>query len=63
LRDKGEFVDEFVDNETQRSILRLLTAQPAISAKRIAEQVGMSPRGVQKSIDAMKRRGLCAGSF
>jgi Fic family protein len=73
VSDKGEFVEEFVenadefvekfaekfvDNETQRSILRLLIAQPAISAKRIAEEVGMSSRGVQKSIDAMKKRGL-----
>jgi Fic family protein len=53
-----ENIDEFVDNETQRSILRLLMAQPKISAKKIAEEVGMSSRGVQKSIDALKKRGL-----
>ncbi|MDR1088305.1 MAG: Fic family protein [Coriobacteriales bacterium] len=52
------FVEKFVDNETQRSILRLLIAQPTISAKRIAEEVGMSSRGVQKSIDALKKRGM-----
>jgi ATP-dependent DNA helicase RecG len=35
-----------------------LIAQPTISAKRIAEEVGMSSRGVQKSIDALKKRGV-----
>jgi predicted HTH transcriptional regulator len=53
-----EFVEKFVDNDTQGAIVRLLIAQPTISAKRIAEELGMSSRGVQKSIDAMKRRGL-----
>jgi Fic family protein len=53
-----EFVEKFVDNETQRSILRLLIAQPTISAKRIAAEVGMSSRGVQKSIDVLKKRGF-----
>jgi predicted HTH transcriptional regulator len=53
-----EFVEKFVENETQRAIIRLLIAQPAISAKRMAEEVGMSSRGVQKSIDVLKKRGL-----
>ena len=54
----GEFVEKFVENETQQSILRLLLAQPTISAKRIAEEIGLSSRGVQKSIDVLKKRGL-----
>lgn len=53
-----EFVEKFVDNETQRAVIRLLAAQPTISARRIAETLGLSPRGVQKSIDALKKRGL-----
>jgi Fic family protein len=58
VENADEFVEKFVDNETQRSILRLLIAQPKISAKRIAGEVGMSSRGVQKSIDVLKKRGL-----
>jgi Fic family protein len=58
VENADEFVEKFVDNETQQSIIRLLIAQPTISAKRIAEEVGMSSRGVQKSIDALKKRGL-----
>jgi Fic family protein len=58
VENTDEFVEKFVDNETQRLILRLLIAQPTISAKRIAEEVGMSSRGVQKNIDALKKRGL-----
>ncbi|MDO4786271.1 MAG: HTH domain-containing protein [Fretibacterium sp.] len=36
---------------------RLLAAQPMFSARRIAEVLELSPRSVQKSIDALKRRG------
>ncbi|MDR1060234.1 MAG: Fic family protein [Clostridiales bacterium] len=53
-----EFVEKYAENETQKSILRLLMARPAISAKKMAEDVGMSSRGVQKSIDALKKQGL-----
>jgi Fic family protein len=58
VENADEFVEKFVENETQRTIVRLLSAQSAISAKRIAEEIGMSSRGVQKSIDALKKRGL-----
>ena len=53
-----EFVEKFVENDTQRAIIRLLTSQPKISARRIAEEMGMSSRGVQKSIDTLKKLGL-----
>ena len=53
-----EFVDKFVDNETQQSILRFMMAQPTISAKRIADELGMSSRGVQKNISVLQKRGL-----
>ena len=53
-----EFVEKFVDNKTQRSILRLMAAQPKISAMRIAEELRISSRGVQKNISELKKRGL-----
>ena len=53
-----EFVEKFVDNDTQNTIIKLMIGQPTISAKKIAEIIGMSSRGVQKSIDTLKKRGL-----
>jgi len=53
-----KFVEKFAENETQRIILRLMIERPAISAKKIAGEAGISSRGVQKSIAALKKRGL-----
>jgi ATP-dependent DNA helicase RecG len=52
------FAEKFIENEVQRTIIKLMREQPAISAKAIAENVGMSSRGVQKNIDALKKAGL-----
>jgi Fic family protein len=54
----NEFVEKFVENSTQKAIIRLMIEQPTISAKAISENIGMSSRGVQKSIDVLKKRGL-----
>jgi len=53
-----EFVEKFVENENQRTILKLILEQPTISAKSIAERIGMTPRGVQKNIETLKKAGL-----
>jgi len=53
-----EFVEKFVVNEVQRKIIKLMVEQPTISAKAIAEKIGMSSRGVQKNIDVLKRNGI-----
>jgi Fic family protein len=53
-----KFADEFVENDTQRLILKIMKEHPSISAKRIAEVVGITPRGVQKSIGVLKKHGL-----
>jgi ATP-dependent DNA helicase RecG len=53
-----EFVEKFVENEVQQTILRLMATQPTISAKALSERVGMTPRGVQKNIDFLKKKGL-----
>jgi ATP-dependent DNA helicase RecG len=64
VKDKGdkkfvdEFVEKFVVNDVQRMIMSLMQEQPTISAKAIAEKVGMSSRGVQKNIDTLKKAGL-----
>ena len=51
-------VDNVVGNEIHRMILKLMTEQPTISARKIGEQIGMTTRGVQKNIEAMKKIGL-----
>jgi len=53
-----EFVEKFVENEKQRTILKLILEQPTISAKSIAEHIGMTPRGVQKNIEHLKKLRL-----
>ena len=53
-----EFVEKFVANAVQQTIIKLMIEQPTISAKGIAEKVGMTSRGVQKNIDVLKRHGL-----
>ncbi|MDR0763980.1 MAG: Fic family protein [Synergistaceae bacterium] len=58
VENANEFVEKFVENDTQKTIVKLMVEQPAISAKRISEIAGMSSRGVQKSIDTLKKRGL-----
>jgi ATP-dependent DNA helicase RecG len=53
-----EFVEKYAVNDIHKAILRLMIEQPKISAKNIAEKVGMSSRGVQKNIETLKNRGL-----
>jgi ATP-dependent DNA helicase RecG len=53
-----KFVDGFVENENQRTIIRLMLEKPTISAKTIADNVNMSPRGIQKNIEVLKKKGL-----
>jgi len=53
-----EFVDKFVYNNTQKAVVKLMMKQPRISARAISEKLGMSSRGVQKSIDGLKKLGL-----
>ena len=58
-----EFVEKFAENETQKSILRLLIAQPCISAKRIAEareKNGKKKRFMYKSFSYLR---LCLGVY
>jgi len=53
-----EFVEKFIETDVQRTIIGLMLEQPTISAKAIADKVGMTSRGVQKNIDALKNAGL-----
>ncbi|MCL1875924.1 MAG: winged helix-turn-helix transcriptional regulator [Synergistaceae bacterium] len=58
VENNDKFVDKFVENDTQRTIIKMIIENPTISAKAIANSVNMTPRGVQKNIDVLKRAGL-----
>jgi Fic family protein len=49
VENADKFVEKFVDTDTQWAIVRLLIAQPTISAKKIAEEVGMSSPAYRKA--------------
>ena len=53
-----KFADKFAVNETQKAILLLVHENPQISQSAIAERLGITKRGVQKSIEALKCAGL-----
>jgi ATP-dependent DNA helicase RecG len=53
-----KFIEKFVENKTQQAILEAMQNNPKISAKALAEIVGLTPRGVQKNIDSLKKAGL-----
>ena len=53
-----KFIEKYVEKDVQRKIITLMLNQSTISIKAIAEEIGMSSRGVQKNIDALKKAGL-----
>ena len=52
------FPDKFTENETQRKIIKMMLENPKVSRSAIAAEVGITTRGVQKSINALKSAGL-----
>jgi ATP-dependent DNA helicase RecG len=53
-----EFGDEFGDDSSQEKILALMRSNPSISAKSIGETIGMTTRGVEKSIKVLRDSGI-----
>jgi ATP-dependent DNA helicase RecG len=58
VENADEFVEKFVEKEILRTIIKLMIEQPRISATKIATEVQMTPRGIQKNIATLKRLGL-----
>ena len=57
----GENSEKFGDvsvNETQKEILRLIKNDNKISAASIAEELGLSSRAVEKSIQGLRETGI-----
>jgi ATP-dependent DNA helicase RecG len=54
----SQFPEKFPENETQRRILEMMLANPKASRDTIAAEVGITTRGVQKSINSLKKAGI-----
>ncbi|MDR1135753.1 MAG: winged helix-turn-helix transcriptional regulator [Clostridiales Family XIII bacterium] len=51
-----QFGEKFGENETQTQILAAMYEDPQISAKAIAERLGLTTRAVEKGIRALKSK-------
>jgi ATP-dependent DNA helicase RecG len=55
----GESIGESIgENETQRKILKLMLLNPTISAKTMANAIGIAPRNVEANISSLKKTGI-----
>jgi ATP-dependent DNA helicase RecG len=52
-----KFGEKFGENQTQEKITAIMRSKPTISAKAIAEEIGITTRGVEKSIRELKKAG------
>jgi ATP-dependent DNA helicase RecG len=55
-----KFGDEFGENQSQMKIILIMRRNPKASAKSIAEEIGLTARGVEKCISTLKAEGLVA---
>ena len=53
-----KFTEKFTENETQRRIIKMMLENPKVNRNAIAAKIGITARGVQKSINALKSAGL-----
>ena len=50
--------EDFGENPTQQKIIAIMRLAPTKSAKAIAEETGMTTRGIEKNIRELKKMGL-----
>jgi ATP-dependent DNA helicase RecG len=53
-----KFGEKFGENQTQEKIIEIIRLNPTVSAKAMAEEIGLSLRGVEKSIGKLKKAGI-----
>jgi predicted HTH transcriptional regulator len=53
----GEFGDKFGEKQTQEKIIALMRSNPIISAKALGEAIGLTTRGIEKSISSLMKTG------
>ena len=54
----GKFGGKFGGNQTQEKIVAIMRSNPKVSANAIAEELGITTRGVEKSIRELKKAGM-----
>jgi len=54
----NKFGNKFGENQTQERIMAIMRSKPTVSVRAIAEEIGITTRGVEKSICELKRIGL-----
>ena len=50
--------EKFGENQTQEKTMEIMRRNPKVSAKAIAEEIGLTARGVEKVIKTLKASGL-----
>jgi ATP-dependent DNA helicase RecG len=53
-----KFGEKFGENQTQEKIMAIMHSNPAVSIKTLAEEIGITTRGVEKSIHELKKAGM-----
>ena len=53
-----KFGEKFGINQTQEKIMAIMQSNPAVSANTLAEELGITTRGVEKSIRELKKVGM-----
>ena len=53
-----KFPEKFTENETQRKIIKMMLVNPKVSRDVISAEIGITIRGAQKSLNALKALGL-----
>ncbi|GHS94391.1 hypothetical protein AGMMS50276_06940 [Synergistales bacterium] len=53
-----KFGEKFGENQSQMKIISIMRRNPKASAKSIADEIGLTARGVEKCISALKAAGL-----
>ena len=53
-----KFGEKFGENQTQKKIMAIMQSNPIVSASTIAEEIGITTRGVEKSIRELRKAGM-----
>ena len=53
-----QFGEKFGENQTQIKVLEIMLRNPKVSAKSIGVELGITTRGAEKVIRALKNAGL-----
>lgn len=58
MKESSEKVRDYEMNDTQKKMIKLLRADKYLSAVKIAEQLGLESRSIEKNIKKLKEYGI-----